>query len=113
HEPGLEIEITDQLAAGMNGLLAGGTMGAMQLLTEETYRRLMTRTVELAAGRAEVMAGAGDAGFARTRDRIQFLNTLSLDGVVVLAPYLMPFSQDELIDYFRALADLSRAPLYL
>jgi 4-hydroxy-tetrahydrodipicolinate synthase len=113
HAEGLEIELHDQWSAGINGVLVGGTMGLMQMLSDQTYRDLVRRAVEFSRGRGEVMAGAGDTSFARTRDRIRFLNTLDIDAVVVLSPFFLPFTQRELIDYFRALADESRKPLYL
>jgi len=113
HEEGLNIELEDQWGNGIDGILVGGTMGAMQLLTDETYHRLARRAVEITAGRGEVLVGAGDASLARSMERISFLNELKIDGVAVLAPYFFSFGQKELIEYFRALADLSKAPLYL
>src|SRR5687768_13868415 len=113
HEEALEKEIADQFDAGINGLLVAGTMGSMQLLTDETYSRLVRRSVEFAARRGEVLIGAGDSSLGRTLDRIKFLNTLQIDGVVVLAPFMTVPSQDELVDYYRALAEASRAPLFL
>jgi 4-hydroxy-tetrahydrodipicolinate synthase len=113
HAEGLRRAIETQIDAGIGGLLIAGSMGAMQLLPDETYRALVTESVRLAGGKVELLIGAGDASFARTRDRIHFLNQHPVDGVVVLAPYLMPFSQSELIEYFTALADESRAPLFL
>ena len=113
HEEALEKEIADQFDAGINGLLVAGTMGAMQLLTDETYSRLVRRSVEFAAQRGEILIGAGDSSLGRTLDRIKFLNTVPIDGIVVLAPFMTVPSQDELIDYYRALAEASRAPLFL
>jgi 4-hydroxy-tetrahydrodipicolinate synthase len=113
HEQGLEAHLNDQYDGGIRSLLAAGTMGMMQLLSDAAYQKLIRRTVELNKGRFEVMAGAGDASFARTRDRIEFLNTLKLDAVVLLTPYFIQFAQDELIEYFRALADISKAPVLL
>ncbi len=113
HEEGLERELEDQSRHHMDGVLAAGSMGAMQLLTDGTYRRLIERTTELWVGKGELLVGAGDTGYARTRDRIEFLNGFKLDGVAVLAPYFWNFGQDDLISYFRALADISKAPVYL
>ena len=113
HVEGFERHLADQWRAGITGVLIGGTMGLMQLLSDATYRQLIEHGVRVSSGRGEVMIGAGDASFARTRDRIELLNQRRLDGVVVLAPYLWKFSQEELVDYFTALADLSRSPLYL
>ena len=113
HVDGFERHLADQWRAGMTGVLIGGTMGLMQLLSDATYRQLVEHGARAGAGRGEVMIGAGDASFARTRDRIKILNEHRLDGVVVLAPYLWKFTQDELVDYFTELADFSRSPLYL
>jgi len=113
HQEGLEIQLADQFNHGINGILVAGTMGAMQLLTDETYHRLVESSVELATGKGEILVGAGDAGFARSRDRIEFLNQFNIDGVAVLAPYFWNFSQAELVDYYKALADVSKAPIYL
>ncbi len=113
HEEGLKIELADQWNHGISGVLVAGTMGTMQLLTDETYRRLIERAVEFSAGRGEVLIGAGDASFARTRDRILFINQFKVEGVAVLTPFFSKFSQAELVNYYRMLADECRAPLYL
>jgi 4-hydroxy-tetrahydrodipicolinate synthase len=116
HEAGLEAHLADQWAHGIGGVLVAGTMGMMQLLKWDTYRNLARRAVEISRGNGrggEVMVGAGDCSFARTRQRIEFLNTLDIDGVVVLTPFFIGFSQQELIAYYRALADASKAPLFL
>jgi len=105
HEEGLEILINDQLQAGIHGLLIGGTMGAMQLLSDETYCQLLRQAMAFARGRGELLAGAGDLSFARTWQRIQFLNTLPLDGIAVLPPFFLPYDAEELFDYYQALAD--------
>ena len=113
HVAGLGQHLGDQWKHGINGVLVAGTMGLMQLLTDQTYRDLVQRSVEFSAGRGELLVGAVDCSFARTKARIEFLNELKIDGVVVLTPYFVRFTQPELIDYFRALADVARAPLYL
>ena len=113
HEEGLAAHLDDQWSHGIDGVLVAGSMGAMQLLRDETYDALCRRAADLSRGRGEILIGAGDCSFARTRARVEFLNTLAIDGVVVLPPFFFRFSQQELIDYYQALADVSRAPLYL
>ncbi len=97
----------------MTGVLVGGTMGAMQMLTDATYRSLVDHCIEFSRGRGEVMVGVGDTGQSRTLERIQFLNERKVDAVVVLTPYFFRFSQAELIAYFKSLADRSRNPVFL
>jgi 4-hydroxy-tetrahydrodipicolinate synthase len=113
HVEGLAAHLSDQWDNGIGGVLVAGTMGLMQLLSDQTYQDLVRRSVELSTGRGEVMIGAGDCSFARSKARIDYLNEFKIDGVVVLTPYFVRFSQAELISYYRALADASRAPLYL
>jgi len=87
HKEGLEIQLADQWNHGIDGILVAGTMGAMQLLTNETYRRLIERAVSLSAGRGEILVGAGDAGFTRSKNRIEYINQFKVDGIAVLTPY--------------------------
>lgn len=113
HVEGLAAQLELQWSNGINGVLVAGSMGTMQLLSDQTYADLVRHSVELATGRGEVMIGAGDTSFNRTRDRIHLINQYKVDGVAVLTPYLLKFSQAELVDYFHAVADESRAPIYL
>ena len=110
---GLAAELTDQWAHGISGVLVAGSMGAMQLLKDQTYQQLVSHSVELSAGRGEILVGAGDAGYARTVQRIEFLNQFKIDGVAVITPFFWEFSQVELIDYFMSIAEVSQAPIYL
>lgn len=113
HSEGLRTHLEDQLAGGMDGVLVGGTMGMMQLLRDDTYRELVKQSAEQWSGRGELFVGVGDASYARTLDRLRYVNQFPVDVTVVLAPYFMKFSQDQLIDYYQSLAQESRSPLYL
>ncbi len=110
---GLLSHLEDQWTGEMDGVLVAGTMGMMQLLRDETYRDLVKHSSELVTGKGELFVGVGDASFARTRDRLRFVNQFPIDVTVVLAPYFMKFSQELLIEYYLALADESRSPMYL
>lgn len=110
---GLDRLLSLQWDAGIDGVLVAGTMGLMQLLREQTYVQLIDKSVEFCRGKGELLVGVGDAGYARTADRIGYINGLAVDGIVVLPPYLVRFRQEELLDYFRALANISKAPLFL
>lgn len=113
HVDGLHKHLHDQWSNKIDGILVAGTMGLLQLLRDETYRELVKASIEFSRARGEILIGAGDTGFVRTRDRIEFLNRFEIDGVVVLSPYFVRFSQEELVGYYHALADASRHPLYL
>jgi dihydrodipicolinate synthase/N-acetylneuraminate lyase len=113
HEKGLEMELADHWNHGIDGVLVAGTMGAMQLLTDKTYRTLIESAVHFTAGRGEVLVGAGDAGYSRSKERIEYINQFKVDGIAVLTPYFWKFSQELLVEYYRSLADVAKSPLYL
>lgn len=113
HSSGLEAHLEDQWIHGIGGLLVAGTMGLMQLQTDTVYHELIEQSVHFSRGRGEIMVGVGDTCVARTRDRINVVQNFDIDGIVVLSPYLITFSQAELIDYFQSLADATSKPLYL
>ena len=113
HLEGLQAHLEQQRAAHIDGILVAGSMGLMQLLRDQTYQQLVKESCRMWGQHGEVLVGIGDAGFARTRDRLAFVDQLAVDGVVVLTPYLFKFSQAELVDYYEALANESRVPLYM
>ncbi len=113
HRAGLEAHLKTQWAAGIPSILVGGTMGCMQLLRDDTYLDLVRQSVDISRGQGEILIGVGDASLVRTRARIQSVDQMSIDGVVIVDPYLFNYSQAELLDYFRSLADISRKPVYI
>ncbi|MCC6683049.1 MAG: dihydrodipicolinate synthase family protein [Phycisphaeraceae bacterium] len=113
HVDGLSLQLERLWAAGIHGIFAAGTLGVMPMLTDDTYRELIEKAVHLVQGRGELFVGASDQSLARTQQRIAYINQFKVDGVVALPPFFMRFSQQELIGYYRALAEASRAPVYL
>lgn len=112
---GLEQHLDDQAKSGVSSLLVAGTMGAMPLLKDETWRDLIRQCTAFNRGRFEMLVGATDSSVARVLDRIAYLDTVEgIDGVVVMAPgVLWKFTQAEFIAYFRAIADASSRPVLL
>ena len=113
HEEGLKRHLADQWNSGVDGILVAGSMGMMQMLRNDTYLSLVERAAAFSRGRGELLVGVGDTGWARTCDRIEAVSRFIIDGVVVLTPYLFPFTQNQLIEYFTSVADISPVPVYL
>ncbi len=113
HVAGLSAHIEAQIAAGIDSLLVGGTMGLMQLQTDATYEQLIDHSINIVGGRTEMLVGVGDASYQRTLARIRIAERQAVDGLVVLTPYLMKFTEPELVQYFLRLADAANKPLFL
>lgn len=113
HREGLRIHLEQQWRAGIDGVLVAGTMGLLPLLTDATFEALAEAAAEFAHGRGRLLVGVGDTSLERTRRRLRVVNRLPIDGAVAITPYFLRFTQDELHDYYTALADESAPPLYL
>lgn len=113
HEVGMRRQVCLQLEAGVDALLVLGSMGAMQMLPDETCRAALRVAVDEAAGRVPVLAGCGDTGTERTRARVRWAEETAADGVALVPPYFFRFTAAELLHHFESLAGDTDLPVYL
>ena len=94
-----------QIAGNVRVLVPCGTTGESVTMTEEENKFVIRTTVELARGRAKVIAGTGSNSTAVTIQRSQAARELGVDGVLTVAPYYNKPTQDGLYAHFRAIAE--------
>jgi 4-hydroxy-tetrahydrodipicolinate synthase len=94
-----------QIAGGMRVLVPCGTTGESVTMTEEENQLVIRTTVELARGRAKVIAGTGSNSTAVTIQRSKVARELGVDGVLTVAPYYNKPTQGGLYAHFRAIAE--------
>jgi len=104
-EPRLRDLIEYQITNGVRILVPCGTTGESVTMTDEENRLVISTAVELARGRAKVIAGTGSNSTAVTIHRSQNARELGVDGVLTVAPYYNKPTQDGLYAHFRAIAD--------
>ncbi|MER3428481.1 MAG: 4-hydroxy-tetrahydrodipicolinate synthase [Pyrinomonas sp.] len=97
--------IERQIAGGVRILVPCGTTGESATMTEEEDQRVIALTVEVARGRARVIAGTGSNATADAIRYSQAARALGVDGVMVVAPYYNKPTQDGLFAHFRAVAE--------
>src|SRR3546814_19338368 len=76
-----------QLAAGIKGLVPVGTTGEAATLSPDEAAALVARTVNLAAGRAFVLAGAGSNSTEPPVEAARPCEAAGADGCLVVTPY--------------------------
>jgi dihydrodipicolinate synthase/N-acetylneuraminate lyase len=113
HEEGMRLQIRMQLAAGVNALLVLGSMGAMQLLKDQTCEEALRVTLDEVGGVVPVIVGCGDTGTERTLKRIRLAEKYSMSGIALVPPYFYRFTDAELLRYFQELAGRTDLPVYL
>ena len=94
-----------QIAGGVKVLVPCGTTGEAMTLDPDEHMRVIRITVEVARGRARVIAGIGSNSTAVTVERARAARGTGADAVLVVAPYYNKPTQPGLIAHFGAVAE--------
>lgn len=94
-----------QIAGGVRLLVPCGTTGEGATLTDDEQLRVIALTVEVARGRARVIAGVGSNSTAVTVERARAAKAAGSDAVLVVAPYYNKPTQVGLAAHFTAVAE--------
>jgi 4-hydroxy-tetrahydrodipicolinate synthase len=109
----LEKLIDAQIAAGITGIVAVGTTGESPTLTHDEKHEVIERTIKLAKGRCQVIAGAGTNSTRDSIEAAKFAEKAGADGALLVGPYYNKPSQEGLFRHFKAIADAIKLPVML
>jgi 4-hydroxy-tetrahydrodipicolinate synthase len=109
-EARMQALVERQIAGGVRLLVPCGTTGERATMDDAEGRRVIELTVEVARGRARVIAGAGSNNTAHAIHQARDAAAIGADGVLIVAPYYNKPTQEGLLAHFRAVAE-AVAPL--
>src|SRR3954447_22342946 len=109
----LEKLIESQIAAGITGIVAVGTTAESPTLTHDEKHEIIERTIKIAKGRCQVIAGAGTNSTRDSIEAAKFAEKAGADGALLVAPYYNKPSQEGLFRHFKAIADATKLPVML
>lgn len=112
-EAGLRLLARRLIDAGVHGLFCLGTNGEFFSLTFDEKVKIAEIVLDEAAGRVPVYVGAGAVGTEETKRLAVRLERAGVDALTVIAPYFLSFTQKELADHFRRVADATALPVLL
>jgi 4-hydroxy-tetrahydrodipicolinate synthase len=101
------------IAQGTAGVVVGGTTGESATLTEAELLQLVREAQAVAAGRLQVIAGAGLSSTAATVERVRAFAPLRPDGLLVVTPAYVKPTQEGLFRHYAAVAAASDLPVIL
>jgi 4-hydroxy-tetrahydrodipicolinate synthase len=110
-EPTLRSLIKRQIDAGIDFLVPCGTTGESPTLTHEEHLRVVEIAVELAKGRAPVLAGAGGYNTAEVIALARELAEIGADGILSVTPYYNKPTQEGLFQHYKAIAEAITLPI--
>lgn len=94
-----------QIAGGVKVLVPCGTTGESATMSDAENELVIRTTVELARGRAKVIAGAGSNSTAIAIQKSRAAKSLGADAILLVAPYYNKPTQEGLYAHFRAIAE--------
>ena len=109
----LEKLIEAQIAAGITGIVAVGTTAESPTLTHDEKHEIIERTIKIAKGRCQVIAGAGTNSTGDSIEAAKFAEKAGADGALLVAPYYNKPSQEGLFRHFKAIAEATKLPVML
>ncbi|HXY19177.1 MAG TPA: dihydrodipicolinate synthase family protein, partial [Gemmatimonadales bacterium] len=108
--PRMRALVERQIAGGVKLLVPCGTTGERATMNDAEGREVIAATIEVAKGRARVVAGAGSNNTAHAIHQAKEARALGADAVLIVAPYYNKPTQDGMLAHFRAVAE-AVAPL--
>jgi 4-hydroxy-tetrahydrodipicolinate synthase len=102
-----------QIEGGVDFLVPCGTTGESVTMSEEEQARVVAITVETAAGRVPVVAGAGGYNTREVIEKIERYTDLGADAILSVTPYYNKPTQEGLFQHYRAIAEASSLPVIL
>jgi 4-hydroxy-tetrahydrodipicolinate synthase len=99
------------VAAGVGGLVPGGSTGEFTTLTHAERRELTELTVAAADGRVPVVAGTGALSTRETVELSRHAEASGAAAVMVVPPFYDASSFDELLAHVTAVADAISIPI--
>jgi len=113
-EDRLRALVDRQITGGVRLLVPCGTTGESATMTEAEDQRVIAITIEVARGRARVIAGTGSNSTAAAIEYSQRARNLGADAMLQVAPWYNKPTQEGLYAHFRAIAEaIPETPIML
>ena len=98
---------------GVTGLVPCGCTGEFWAQTNEERKRVIKACVETAAGRVPVVAGTGAIRTADVIELSDYAGQAGCDGVMIVPPFFVKPSADDIVAHYRAVSDAVDIPILL
>ncbi|HME86258.1 MAG TPA: dihydrodipicolinate synthase family protein [Roseiarcus sp.] len=99
--------------AGANGFVVAGCTGEFWTLSHEERARYYSLAVEAVAGRVTLVVGTGAVTVDETVKLTNMAYKAGADGALILPPYFVKLTDDEIFAHYRDVVSQTRIPILL
>ena len=104
-------QIEFQIAGGTNCLVPCGTTGESPTLSHPEHERIISETIQVAAGRVKVMAGTGSNSTDEAISLTQWAAKEGADATLQVAPYYNKPTQEGFFRHYQAVSEAIDIPI--
>lgn len=105
--------ILDLKEQKVEGIVVGGSTGEGHLLEPSELLNLIMSAIRIANGEMEVIASVNYSDTNMALELTEVLNTLKIDGLLVVVPYYLLPNQEGIYKHFSLIAETSNYPLII
>lgn len=109
----LEKLVEWQISSGINGLVPCGSTGEFATLSMPEQKEILKTVVRVNKGRVPIIAGASDINPYSVIDLGRQAIECGVDGILVVAPYYVKPTQDQIHDFYTLINNSLKFPLLL
>lgn len=103
--------IEKQISEGVDAIIVCGTTGEAATMTDKERKDTIKFAVDKVAGRVAVIAGTGSNNTAAAIEMTKYVESIGVDGALVVTPYYNKTTQKGLVEHYRAIASGTKLPI--
>ena len=111
--PLFEKNLNAQLAAGVSGVILGGTLGEASVLSTNEKETLIKFAVEKCAGKVPVILNIAEGATKEALQQAAYANEWGAKGLMALPPMRYKTDHRETVTYFKTIAGSTDLPIMI
>jgi 1-pyrroline-4-hydroxy-2-carboxylate deaminase len=102
-----------QLAAGVHGIVLGGTLGEASVLTVDEKEKLVKFAVEKSSGNVPVLLNIAEGSTKEALKQAEYAKAWGAKGLMILPPMRYKSDHRETVTYFKTIANSTDLPIMI
>ena len=111
--PFFEKNLNAQLAAGVNGIVLGGTLGEASVLTTPEKEQLVKFAVTTCADKVPVVLNIAEGSTKEALQQAEYAKAWGAKGLMMLPPMRYKSDHRETVTYFKTVANATELPIMI
>lgn len=108
-----EVQMNRLIDGGVDGLFYMGTTGEFMHMNTEERKQLIKWAVDTADRRVKILVGTGSTNIYETVELTNYAQKCGSDAAVVITPYYLRLTQEELYHYYRKIFKHTEIPILI